>query len=87
MFGLLSGSFAGFANARALLEETDFPARKTTVVDEFIAHGAPRPAPSEHRFVAVQALVADLAVSGFNPEQHRLPVTATIAKNIHGAEV
>lgn len=87
MFGLLRGSFAGFANARALLEETDFTARKATIVDEFIADGAPRPAPSEHRLVSVQALVADLAVPGLNPEQHRLPVTAAIAKNIHGAEV
>ena len=90
MFGLLRGSLAGLAglaNTRALLQETEFPARKATIVDEFVADRATRPAPTEHRLVSVEALVTDLAVPGFNPQQHRLPVTTAIAKNIHGAEV
>lgn len=87
MFNLLRGSLTRFANTRALLQETEFSACKATVMDEFVADRATRPSPAKHRLVAVQALVADLAVPGFDPQQHRLPITAAIAKNIHGAEV
>ncbi|MCW5798854.1 MAG: hypothetical protein KIT40_10165 [Nitrospira sp.] len=55
-------------------------------MDEFVANRATRPSPAEHRLIAVQALAADLTAPGFDPQQHRLPVTTAIA-NIHGAEV
>ncbi|MBI3807812.1 MAG: hypothetical protein HY281_09945 [Nitrospirae bacterium] len=46
---------------------------QTAVVDEVLAQGAPRPAAAEKRLIAVELFLADLAVPGFNPQQHRLP--------------
>ena len=68
MLGLLRDGFAGFTDTRALLEEADFPARKAAIVDEFIADRATRPSATKHRLVAVEALVTDLAVPGFDPQ-------------------
>ena len=59
---------AGLANARTRLEKTDFPAGETTVMHEFVAHGTARPSATPHRFVAIKALLTNLAVPGLNPQ-------------------
>ncbi len=45
-------------------------------MDELLAQGATRPAAAEKRLIAVEPFLADLAVPGLNPQQHRLPVPA-----------
>jgi len=54
-------------------------------MDELIAQGTARPAAAQKRLIAVEPFMANLAVSGFNPQQHRLPVSATFS-NTHAAE-
>ena len=54
-------------------------------MDELIAQRATGPPAAEKRFIAVEPFLADLAVAGFNPQQHRLPVSATFS-NTHAAE-
>lgn len=77
---------AGLADARSCFQKRDFPAGEATIVDEFVADGAPRPSTTEHRFVTVQTLLADFAMSRFNREQHRLPVPTGFS-NTHGSGV
>ncbi len=45
-------------------------------MDKVLAQGATRPAAAEKRFIAVERFLTDLAVPGFNSQQHRLPVPA-----------
>jgi hypothetical protein len=54
-------------------------------MDELVAQGAPRPAAAEKRLVAVEPFLADFAVPGLNPQQHRLPVP-TASSNTHTVE-
>lgn len=55
-------------------------------MDEFITHGTARPAATEHRLIAVEPLLTDLADPGLNPQQHRLPVTTGFS-DTHGGAV
>ena len=54
-------------------------------MNKVLAQGAARPAAAEKRFVAIESFLADLAVAGFNPQQHRLPVSACVS-NTHVTE-
>jgi hypothetical protein len=51
-------------------------------MDEFVTDRATRPASSKHRFVPIETLLADPTIARLNPEQHRLPLTATFS-NTH----
>ena len=68
-------STAGFADARPGLEEGHLPTGKAAVVDEFVTERTAGPAAGKERLVAVKTFLADFALSGFNPQQHRLPIT------------
>ena len=74
----MSGA-AGLAHAGAGFQERDFAVGQAAVMDEILAQGTARPPAAEKRFVAVEPLLADLAVPGFNPQQHRLPFPAAIS--------
>jgi hypothetical protein len=54
-------------------------------MDELLAQGAARPPAGEKRLVAVEPFLADLAVPGLNPQQHRLPVPTALS-DAHAAE-
>jgi hypothetical protein len=54
-------------------------------VDELFALGTARPPAAEKCFVAIEPFIADLAVPGFNPQQHRLPCPSEIS-DAHGVE-
>jgi hypothetical protein len=54
-------------------------------MDKVLAQGAARPAAAEKRFVAIEFFLTDLAVPGFNSQQHRLPVPASVS-NAHDTE-
>ena len=73
------GSPAGFTYAWTRLEETDFSAGETTIVHELVADRAARPPASENGLIPVEALLTDLAVPGFDSQQHRLPFTGRFA--------
>jgi len=68
------GSAAGLAHAWAGFQKGDFAGGKAAVMDELFTQGTARPPAAEKRFVAVEPFFADLAVPGFNPQQHRLPL-------------
>jgi len=51
-------------------------------MDKVLAQPTARPAATEKRLVAVELFLADLAVPGFNPQQHRLPFPCSIS-NTH----
>ena len=44
-------------------------------MNKLVTDGASGPAASEHGLIAVQPLLTDFAMSRFNREQHRLPIT------------
>ena len=79
------GGTAGLAYAGADFQERDFAAGQAAVMDELVAQGAPRPAAAEKGLVAVEPFLADLAVPGLNPQQHRLPVP-TASSDTHASE-
>ena len=79
------GSAAGLAHAGAGFQERDFAGGQATVMDEILAQAAARPAAGEKSFVAVELFFADLAVPGFKPQQHRLPISAAIS-DTHATE-
>jgi hypothetical protein len=79
------GRTTGLAHAGAGFQERDFAAGQAAVMDKLVAQGAARPAAAEKRLVAVEPFLADLAVSGLNPQQHRLPLP-TASSNTHAAE-
>jgi hypothetical protein len=54
-------------------------------MNKVLAQGAARPAATKKRFVAIELFLTDLAVPGFNPQQHRLPVPAGVS-NTHNTE-
>jgi len=61
-------SAAGLAQARTGFQKRDFAGGQAAVVDELFALGTARPPAAEKCFVAVEPFLADLAVSGFNPQ-------------------
>jgi hypothetical protein len=73
------GSAAGLAHAWAGFQEGDFAGGQAAVMDELFAQGTARPPAAEKGFVAVESFLADLAVPGFNPQQHRLPLPIEIS--------
>jgi len=54
-------------------------------MDKVLAQGAARPAAAEKRFVAIELFLTDLAVPGFNPQHHWLPVPASVS-NTHDTQ-
>jgi len=66
-------SAADLAHAGTGFQERDFTSGQAAVVNELLAQAAARPAAGEKRFVAVERFVADLAIPGFNPQEHGLP--------------
>lgn len=54
-------------------------------MDKVLAQGTARPPAAEKCLVAVEPFLADLAVPGFNPQQHRLPFPIEIS-DTHVAE-
>ena len=79
------GGTAGLAHAWAGFQKRDFAACQAAVMDELLAQGATRPAAAEKRLVAVEPFLADLAVPGLNPQQHRLPVPTALS-DTHASE-
>jgi hypothetical protein len=51
-------------------------------MNKLVTDRATRPAPPEHCFVPIEALLADPTIAGLHPEQHRLPFPATFS-NTH----
>jgi len=78
---------AGLAYPRSCLQKGDFPTSEATIVDEFIADRAAGPSAAEHCFVPIEPLLADCAVPGFNPLQHRLPISATFSNTHRGGSI
>jgi len=54
-------------------------------MDKVFAQGTARPAAAEERFIAIECFLTDLAVAGFNSQQHRLPVPSSVS-NTHNRE-
>ena len=79
------GGAAGLAHAGTGFQERDFAGGQAAVMDELLAQGAARPATGEKRFVAVEPFLADLAVPGFNSQQHGLPFPSAFS-NTHATE-
>lgn len=79
------GGAAGLAHAGTGFQERDFAGGQAAVMDELLAQAAAGPAAGEKRFVTVEGFVADLAIPGFDPQQHRLPGSATFS-NTHASE-
>jgi hypothetical protein len=80
------GGPADLAHAGTGFQERDFAGGQAAVMDELLAQAAARPAAGEKRFVTVEGFVADLAIPGFNPQQHRLPTTTALS-NAHEASI
>lgn len=51
-------------------------------MDKFIAEGAPGPATGEEGLIPIEPFVAYLAVPGFDPQQHGLPISTALS-NAH----
>jgi hypothetical protein len=79
------GSTAGLAHAGAGFQERNFAAGQTAIMDELVAQGATRPPAGEKRLITVEPFLADCAVPGLNPQQHRLPIPAAFS-DTHAAE-
>ena len=73
------GGPAGLAHARTGFQERDFAGGQAAVMDELLAQAAAGPAAGEKRLVTVEGFFADLAIPGFNPQQHRLPRSAAFS--------
>ncbi len=74
------GSAADLAHAGAGFQKRNFTGGQAAVMDEVLAQGTARPPAAEKRLVAVEPFLADLAVPGFNPQQHRLPCPGKISE-------
>ena len=61
-------SAAGLAQTRTGFQKRVFPGGQAPVVNELFTLGTARPPAAEKCFVAVEPFLADLAVSGFNPQ-------------------
>ena len=73
------GGAAGLAHAGAGFQERDFAVGQAAIMDEILAQGTARPAAAEKRLVAVEPFLANRAVPGFDPQQHRLPFPTAIS--------
>ena len=54
-------------------------------MDELVAQGTARPPAGEKRLIAVEPFLADCAVPGLNPQEHRLPSPAAFS-DTHAVE-
>ena len=79
------GSTANLTHTGSSFQKRDFTTGQAAVVDKILAQGTTGPAATEKRLVAVELFLADLAVPGFNPQQHRLPFPGSIS-NTHATE-
>ena len=79
------GSTTGLAHPRAGFQERDFATGQAIVMDKLFAQGATRPPAAEKRLIAVEPFLADCAVPGLNPQEHRLPSPAAFS-DTHAAE-
>lgn len=52
---------------------------EATIVDEFIADGTAGPPAAQKGLIAIEPLVANLTVPRLNPQQHRLPISASFS--------
>ena len=73
------GGTAGLAHAGTGFQERDFAGGQAGVMDELLAQAAAGPAAGEKCLVTVEGFVADLAIPGFNPQQHGLPRSAAFS--------
>ena len=73
------GGAAGLAHAGTGFQERDFTGGQAAVMDELLAQAAAGPPAGKKRFVTVEGFVADLAIPGFNPQQHGLPRSAAFS--------
>src|SRR6185295_18650317 len=73
------GGAAGLAHAGTGFQERDFTGGQAAVMDELLAQTATGPPAGKKRFVTVEGFVADLAIPGFNPQQHGLPRSAAFS--------
>jgi hypothetical protein len=79
------GGTAGLAHAGASFQERDFTAGQTAIMDELVAQGAARPPAGEKCLIAVEPFLADCAIPGLNPQEHRLPSPAAFS-DTHAVE-
>ena len=79
------GSTANLTHTGSSFQKRDFTTGQAAVMDKVFAQSAARPAATEKRLVAVELFLADLAVPGFNPQQHRPPFPGGIS-DTHAAE-
>jgi hypothetical protein len=79
------GGTASLTHTGAGFQERYFAGGQAAVMNELLAQGATGPPTGEKRLVAVELFLADLAVPGLNPQQHRLPVPFTISYT-HGTK-
>ena len=56
-------------------------------MNKFVAEAASRPAAAEERFVPVESFVTDLALAGFDSQQHRLPISAAFSDAHRAASI
>jgi hypothetical protein len=68
----LTHTWAGF-------QKRHFAAGKTAIVDKFVAEGATGPAAGEEGLIPIEPFLAHLAVPGFDPQQHRLPISTAFS--------
>jgi len=80
-------SAAGLAHARTGFEKRYLAAGETAVVDKLIAEGAAGPAAGEEGLIPIEPFVAHLAVPGFNPQQHGLPISAALSNTHSGGSI
>lgn len=80
------GCPTSLADSRSRFQKGDLSAGETSIVDEFVADRAAGPSATEQRGVSIEPLLADFAMSRFDREQHRLPLSAAFS-NTHVAGV
>jgi len=85
--GALLSRAAGLAHTWTGFQKRHFAACETTIVDKFIARRATGPAAGEEGLVPIEPFVAHLAVPGFNPQQHRLPISAAFSDAHSGGSI
>ena len=79
------GGAASLAHTWTGFQERDFAGRQAAVMNELLTQAAARPATGEKCFVTVERFVTDLAIPGFNPQQHGLP-SSTAFSDTHAME-
>lgn len=79
------GATADLTHTGASFQKRDLAIGQATVMDKVLAQGATGPATAEHRLVAVEPFLTDLADPGLNPQQHRFPSPGGFS-NTHAAK-